>query len=68
MVSRKKIANKRNFFIRLNDDNTISIKLPFKISVKSIPNKTKRIPNGMLKRKKRLKKEANKKKKCINSS
>lgn len=68
MVKRNKRAKTRNFFIRLNDDKTISIKLPFKISVKSNPNKTKRIPKGMLIRKKRLKKEANKKKKCINNN
>jgi hypothetical protein len=37
------------------------MKLPFRISVKSIPKITNRTPKGMLNMKKRLKKATNKK-------
>lgn len=64
----KIIANIKNFFMRFTEDKNISIKLPFSMSVKSIPNITKRIPRGMLRIKNRAKKLMNKNEKCINSS
>ena len=51
----------KNFFKRFIDEIIISMKLPFRISVKSIPKITNRTPKGMLNMKKRLKKATNKK-------
>ncbi|ACI20744.1 hypothetical protein TISLANDTSLP1_03180 [Thermodesulfovibrio yellowstonii] len=64
----KIIANIKNFFMIFIDDNNISIKLPFSISVRSIPNITKRIPSGMLRIKNSPKKLMNKNEKCINNN
>jgi len=49
--------------MRFIEDKNISIKLPFRISVISIPNTTKRIPRGMLSIKNKPKKCKNKNKK-----
>lgn len=62
------MAKIRNFFMMFIEDRNISIKLPFNISVRSIPNITKRIPSGMLRMKNNPKKLINKNAKCINSN
>jgi len=59
----KIIAKIKNFFMRFIEDKNISIKLPFRISVISIPNTTKRIPRGMLSIKNKPKNVKNKNKK-----
>ncbi|PMP72333.1 MAG: hypothetical protein C0186_01540 [Thermodesulfovibrio aggregans] len=64
----KMMAKIKNFFIMFTEDKNISIKLPFNMSVRSIPKMTKRIPRGMLRIKNSPKKLINKNAKCINSN
>lgn len=50
-------ANIKNFLKSFIDENKISIKLPLRMSVRSIPKTTKSIPRGMLRTKKSPKKD-----------
>lgn len=61
-------AKMRNFFKSFREERTISIKLPLRISVRSIPNTTKRTPKGMLKMKNSPKKATKRNKKWMNRS
>lgn len=60
-VKKKIIAKIINFLKRCKEETIISKKLPFKISVRSIPKTINKTPNGILKIKKNPKKRMNKK-------